>query len=120
MVLSLASCGAPEQPLLERFFAASRLRDKVALQAFSTVIFEPREQGIVRSFTITRVTPERASGGTITKEVTVTAPVVGADGRTAEHILVVTLQHADSERTGYAWIVAAVKDETASRSAPHW
>jgi hypothetical protein len=120
LVLSLAGCGAPEQPLLERFFAASRLRDKVALQAFSTVIFEPRQQGIVRRFTITRVTPERTSGGAVIKDVTVIAPVVGADGGTAEHTLVVTLQRADASRTGYPWIVAAVRDATVSRSAPHW
>ena len=118
--VALVSCAAPEQPLLERFFAASRLRDKVALQAFSTVIFEPRELGIVRTFAIAGVTPERGSGSTITKDVTVTAPVVAPDGRTAEHSLVVTLQRTDPQQTGYTWMIVAVRDSTGSRSAPHW
>ncbi len=58
--LAAVSCSnVAEQPILTRFFAASRLRDNTALQRFSTVIFEPRSQGIITSFEITDVGPER-------------------------------------------------------------
>jgi hypothetical protein len=57
---ALAGCsGAAEQPILNQFFMASRLRDNATLGSFSTVAFEPNAQGIVTSFTITSVSPEQ-------------------------------------------------------------
>src|SRR5207248_1357939 len=48
LVALLSACGVrPERSILDEFFAASRLRDKTALAKFSTVTFEPLEQGIV-------------------------------------------------------------------------
>ena len=93
----------PEQPLLERFFAASRLRDRTALQALSTIIFEPREDGIVTNFKIAGVTEEQASGDTVTKNATITAPVKLSDGQIVQKTLVVTL-----ERRADVWIVTGV------------
>jgi hypothetical protein len=114
----LGGCAAPEQSLLDEFFGASRLRDTTELQRVSTVIFEPREQGIVRTFEITGVTPERLDGQqTITKEVTVAAPVILPDGQTVRKTLVVTLTRgsgSDSSR----WMVTAFRDATSSRPAP--
>ena len=58
-VLAAAACsGGAEQPILNQFFAASRLRDNTSLQNFSTVSFDPQTQGTVSSFSITGVTPE--------------------------------------------------------------
>jgi hypothetical protein len=58
--LGLTACSSPpEQPILNQFFTASRLLDNSSLDNFSTVIFEPRTQGTVTSFTITGVTPEQ-------------------------------------------------------------
>src|SRR5260370_39059682 len=58
--LGLTACSSsPEQPILNQFFTASRLLDNTSLDNFSTVIFEPRTQGTVMSFTITGVTPEQ-------------------------------------------------------------
>jgi hypothetical protein len=58
-VVAAAACsGGPEQPILNQFFTASRLRDNTSLQNFSTVAFDPQTQGTVSSFTITGVTPE--------------------------------------------------------------
>ena len=112
LTMTAAACAPSEQPLLEQFFAASRLRDKTALQAFSSVIFEPREQGIVRTFTITAVSPERAEAdGNHVKDVTVVAPVVMPDGKAVQKTLVVTLQRATNDRpTGYPWIIVRVAE----------
>lgn len=55
----VACSHASERAILDRFFAASRLRDNTALDSISTVIFEPRTEGTVSSFDITAVTPER-------------------------------------------------------------
>jgi len=124
LALVCVGCTAPEQPLLERFFATSRLRDKTALQAFSTVIFEPREQGIVRTFAVVGVSPERTVGGVTTKDVTLRAAVQRPGGSTVDAILIATLQRADERQAGYPWIVVAVTDVSevtggsGSRSAP--
>jgi len=58
-VLAAAACsGGAEQPILNQFFTASRLRDNTSLQNFATVAFDPQRQGSVTSFSITSVSPE--------------------------------------------------------------
>jgi hypothetical protein len=60
VALTAITCsGASERALLDQFFAASRLRDRTALARFSTVVFEPRTDGIVEEFVVLSVTPER-------------------------------------------------------------
>src|SRR5438128_5869043 len=54
-VACLASCSRVEQGVLDRFFEASRLRDRTVLRSIATVAFEPHEQGIIRTFTIVSV-----------------------------------------------------------------
>jgi hypothetical protein len=117
IAVTAAGCAAPEQSLLEQFFGASRLRDTTALQGVSTVTFEPLQQGIVRTFEITAVTPERVDGQTAAKDITVVAPVILPDGQTVRKTLVVTMQRnngGDSRR----WIVTGVRDAAALRQAP--
>ena len=114
LVVLLAACAAPEQSLLEQFFEASRLRDSTALQAVSTVIFEPQQQGIVRTFRITAVTLEGTDGQTATKNVTIDARVVLPDGRTVQKMLVLTLQHARGDDSA-RWMVTRVRDAEPSR-----
>jgi hypothetical protein len=64
LALTAIDCsGASERALLDQFFAASRLRDRTALARFSTVVFEPRSDGIVEEFVVTAVTPERQLAG---------------------------------------------------------
>ena len=58
IVLVGCSSGA-EQPILNQFFTASRLRDNSTLANFSTVSFEPGKQGTVSSFDIQSVSPEQ-------------------------------------------------------------
>ncbi len=117
IAVTVGGCAAPEQSLLEQFFGASRLRDTTALQRVSTITFEPLQQGIVRTFEITGVTPERVDGQTAAKDITVVAPVILPDGQTVRKTLVVTMERnngGDSHR----WIVTGVRDAAAARGAP--
>ena len=102
--LSVTACsGHPEEPLLEQFFSASRLRDKTALSHFSTIIFEPSEQGIVTTFEIVGVTEDRPSGKVVSKNVTITAPVKVPDGRTEQKKIVITMGWRDDH-----WMITGV------------
>jgi hypothetical protein len=57
---SLAACaGAPEEPILQQFFRASRLNDATSLAGFATTSFQPQTQGTVSSFDIVSVSPEQ-------------------------------------------------------------
>jgi hypothetical protein len=59
MPLFVGCSGAAEQPILNQFFTASRLRDNTTLDGFSMVALDPQKQGSVTSFSITNVTPEQ-------------------------------------------------------------
>ena len=59
LYVELQDHGLPEQPILNQFFTASRLRDNTSLANFAMVAFEPNTQGIIISFDITNVTPEQ-------------------------------------------------------------
>lgn len=59
ILVAVACSSSPEQPIINQFFIASRLRDNTTLASFSTVAFEPRTQGTVTSFSITSVSPEQ-------------------------------------------------------------
>jgi hypothetical protein len=94
IALLLAACSArPEQVILEQFFSASRLRDRTALQHLATVIFEPRDQGIVTEFKITGVATER-DGARASKNVSLGAQVKLPNGQIVEKKLAVTMQYA--------------------------
>jgi hypothetical protein len=114
----------PEQPLISDFFSASRLRDLTALARISTVVFEPRERGIVTSFTIRRVATAPGNGDGAVKEVEIEAPVKLPDGSTVDKILVVRLQQrrstseADSSALYNGWIVTGVTDAPLPASSP--
>lgn len=57
---TLVGCSStPEQPILNQFFTASRLRDNTTLAGFAAIALDPRTDGTITSFTITNVTPER-------------------------------------------------------------
>ena len=123
VVALAAACSVPpEQPIIADFFAASRLRDTTALAKFATVVFEPREQGIVASFEIERVGAERTSGDMRVKDVLVRAVVRDREDRSVERRLAVTLQkrrNADDAHALYGgWIVTAITAAEGSRAAP--
>jgi hypothetical protein len=60
LLLLVACSGAAEQTLIRQFFNASRLRDNTSLDNLSTVIFDPRTQGTVTTFTIQNIGPEQS------------------------------------------------------------
>ena len=106
MALSLVviACSPPaERLLLEQFFAASRLRDRTALQQIATTMFEPREQGTIAAFDITNVDTRR-DGERELKDVTVSAPVRLPSRATVQQTLVVRM-----EKIGGRWLITSVK-----------
>jgi hypothetical protein len=86
--VTFSSCsGVAEQTLLSQFFAASRLRDLTALSKLSTVVFEPASDGIVTSFDILGIT-----GDSVSKDVSISAPVRLPDGRTVVKRFAITIR----------------------------
>ena len=58
-VLPVAACSTPpEQQLIQKYFAASRMRDNATLGNFATVSFSPTTEGVVQKFTITSIGQE--------------------------------------------------------------
>ena len=105
-MLALAGCSPrPEQLLLERFFELSRLRDRTGLQRVATVVFEPREDGIVTTFTITNAPKEEARQGGVARTVTLEAPVTLSSGEVVVKTLVVTMERSAGAT---AWMVTGV------------
>ena len=70
---ALTACLASgtDHQLLDRFFAASRLRDRTALARLATVVFEPARDGIVDDFSVVRTTAINADQRQLTVRVTV-------------------------------------------------
>ena len=58
LVLAVA-CSGSEQALVGQFFSASRLRDNTSLDNLATVMFDPRTQGTVTTFTVQTIAPEQ-------------------------------------------------------------
>ena len=104
LALAAAACGHPREQALVDQFSASRLRDKTAAQTVSTVFFDPKDQGLVRDFTIKSVGAEEESGGVATKSVTLSASVESPEGVTAKKTIYVTMQR----RPGAAWMITGV------------
>lgn len=101
--LLAAGCGVrPEQSILDRFFAASRLRDRTALQGLARVVYEPLEQGIVRHYEITKVDSDGSA-----KRVTVAADVLRPDGQVAPKTLVILMEKSAE---GGGWTITGVAE----------
>jgi|tagenome__1003787_1003787.scaffolds.fasta_scaffold20682576_2 hypothetical protein len=105
LTLAALGCGhGAERALLDRFFAASRLRDLTALHNFSTAVFEPASDGIITSYEITGVVVRGAA-----REVSISAPVKMFDGRTVTKRLAITIEGGQ---------VTAISELRASPSTP--
>jgi len=105
IALTVLSCGQQaDRVLLDRFFAASRLRDLTALRTFSTVVFEPASDGIITSYEITGVVARGAK-----RHVSISAPVKMFDGRTVSKRLAITIEGGQ---------VTAISELGASPSPP--
>jgi hypothetical protein len=108
VALAVTGCSARvERPILDRFFAASRLRDTTQLSSIATVIYEPRIQGLVTSYEISAVSPDRAAAANaIARDVTIAAHVVLPDHQSTTRTLVVTLTRTTPNGD---WIVTTVR-----------
>ena len=122
MTLTAVACAPDaERTLLTQFFAASRLRDLTALSKFSTVVLEPASDGIVTSFDISGETAvQGADGGPVSKDVSISAPVRLADGRTVVKTFVITMARGrpGAQEPGSGWMITAINERAASPSTP--
>ena len=58
--IALTACsGASEQAIVSQFFSASRLHDNTSLDNIATVIFDPRTQGTVTTFSVESIGSEQ-------------------------------------------------------------
>jgi hypothetical protein len=123
VLATLACSGGAEYLALQKFFEASRLRDRTALRSISTVSFEPMADGTLTTFKITSLGPEerqplgsnpsairlaelslsdprrpldvsRAEGELVSKDVRLSAEVRLPNGQTARRTVSVVLQRA--------------------------
>ena len=123
LAVAFTSCSSPgEEPLLSQFFAASRLRDRTALQDLASVSFEPNVQGVITSFEVTHVASVVEAGGqSDSKDVSISAPVRLPDGQTLQKNFVVTMKRrrtaGDTNHWG-GWMITAIKDASGSPSTP--
>jgi len=123
IAVAFTSCSSPgEEPLLSQFFAASRLRDRTALQEIASVSFEPNVQGIITRFEVTHVVLVVEAGGeSESKDVSISAAVRLPDGQTVQKIFVVTMSRrrtaGDTNHWG-GWMITAIKDASGSPSTP--
>ena len=87
------ACGvlSPEEQLLTDFFEASRVYDTAVMARLSAVPLNPRTDGIVDSFAISRV----ARSDNQMERVTVTANVRAFDGRVRPRQFVFTVTRRD-------------------------
>jgi len=61
LVLSVSACGGnPEDPMIRKFFQASRMGDNMTLANIATVSFDPTRDGIAQNVNIVSVTPEQS------------------------------------------------------------
>lgn len=108
--LASSACAgtAADHQLLDRFFSASRLRDRTALARLSTVIFEPAIDGMVERFEVVSAATLDAQ----TRQLTVQARIRRPDDVVAERLLIVTIKQADTAGLATAssgWVVTAVR-----------
>ncbi|MFB3854792.1 MAG: hypothetical protein ACE148_13330 [Vicinamibacterales bacterium] len=59
VVTTLGCGGSSEEPLVRRFFAASRMGDNVTLANIATVVFDPKRDGQVESMSFVSETEEQ-------------------------------------------------------------
>ena len=113
VTLTALSCAHDaERALLDRFFAASRLRDLTALRKIATVVFEPATDGIITSFDILQITAEQSPDGiSRSKKVLISAPVRLPDGGTVTKTIVVTMGQRSAggdQNPSRGWMITGV------------
>lgn len=108
LLASLGCSASPEEQTLLRFFVAARTLDTTIIRKYATVGFNPQTDGIVQTFTVTAIGPERQDR----KDVTIDAVVLLPSGVTARRTLVATFGKIDGR-----WLVTGLRQTPASRTS---
>jgi hypothetical protein len=107
-VASLACSATAEEQTLLRFFVAARTLDTTVIRKYATVGFNPRTDGVVQTFTVTAVGPERQDG----KDVTIEAVVLEPSGVTSRRTIVATFGKTDGR-----WLITGLRQTPASQTS---
>ena len=107
-LMSLACSASPEEQTLLRFFVAAPTLDSTVIGKYATVGFNPRTDGIVQTFTVSAVGPERQDQ----KNVTIDAVVLQPDGITARRTMVATFGKVEGR-----WLITGLRQTPASRTS---
>jgi hypothetical protein len=107
-VASLACGASAEEQTLLRFFVAAPTLDSTVISKYATIGFNPRTDGIVQTFTVTSVGPERQDR----KDVTIDAVVLEPNGVTGRRTMVATFQKIDGR-----WLVTSLRQTPASQTS---
>jgi hypothetical protein len=103
---SFACSASPEEQMLLRFFVAAPTLDSTVIRKYATVGFNPRTDGIVQTFTVTTVAPERQD----LKDVTIDAVVLQPDGTTSRRTMIATFGKVEGR-----WLITGLRQTPASR-----
>jgi hypothetical protein len=107
-LMSLACSASSEEQTLLRFFVAAPTLDRTVIGKYATVGFNPRTDGIVQTFVVSAVGPERQDQ----KDVTINAVVLQPDGITARRTMVATFGKVQGR-----WLITGLRQTPASRTS---
>ena len=104
---ALACSASPEEQTLLRFFVAARTLDSTVISKYATIGFNPRTDGIVQTFTVTSIGPERQDR----KDVSIDADVLEPNGVVGRRTMVATFQKIEGR-----WLVTSLRQTPASQT----
>lgn len=105
---ALACSASPEEQTLLKFFVAARTLDSTVISKYATIGFNPRTDGVVQTFTVTSMGPERQDQ----KDVTIDADVLNPNGVTGRRTMVVTFQKINGR-----WLITSLRQTPASQTS---
>ena len=108
-VASLAcSPASAEEQTLRRFFVAAPTLDSTVIGKYATIGFNPRTEGMVQSFSVKAISPERQGR----KDVSIEAIVRDPNGVMVQRMLVATFQSIDGRS-----IITGLRQTPASQTS---
>lgn len=105
--LACRPASVEEQTLL-RFFVAAPTLDSTVISKYATIGFNPRTEGIVQTFTVKAVGPERQDR----KEITIEAVVREPSGGIARRTLVASFEKIEGR-----WMITGLRQTPASQTS---
>lgn len=107
-LVSLACSTSPEEQTLLRFFVAAPTLDRTVIGKYATIGFNPRTEGVVQTFTVTEVGPERRDR----KDVSIEAVVLQPNGVTSRRAMVATFGRIQGR-----WLITGLRQTPASQTS---